>query len=231
MKKQIYTSAIIAAAGNGTRMKSKISKQFIKLDHVAVLARTLFVFEKSSEIDEIIIATRSTDIGAVEKLVEEFDIKKVKAVVCGGNTRQATIYRALAAVSGGLVLIHDGARPFVTVEQIDEVASELYENDAAALGIPVTDTLKLIKDNYITDTVDRSSLVSIQTPQGFKTEIIRRAHEEAIKNGLSVTDDCALCEKIGVKIKVVTGSAANIKITTSDDLIIAESLLKKKKEG
>ena len=230
-KQHLHTSVIIAAAGSGTRMKTNTSKLLIKLGKRPVLALTLAAFEKASEVDDIIVVTREKDINKVKRLASVFGIKKLTAVVCGGDTRQMSIYNALGEVKGELVLIHDGARPFVTPEQIDEVARTLYENDAAALGIPVTDTLKSVKDNYITGTVDRESLVSIQTPQGFKTEIIRRAHEAATESGLSVTDDCALCENIGIKIKVVGGSSANIKITAPDDLAIAESILKLKKEG
>ncbi len=149
----------------------------------------------------------------------------------GGDTRQHSIYNALCAVKGELVLIHDGARPFVTPKQISDVAEALYENDAAALGIPVTDTIKTVENGYITGTVDRSALVSIQTPQGFKTEIIKKAHEIAKNNGLSVTDDCALCENIGIKIKVVCGSPSNIKLTTPDDLKLAKAILDEEKEN
>lgn len=230
MENHKYTSAIIAAAGNGTRMKSETAKQFILIDETPVLAITLAAFEKASEIDEIIIVTRETDIDAVKNLAEKFNISKLSSVVCGGETRQESISNALEAVKGDIVLIHDGARPFVTQKQINEVAASLYINDAAALGIPVTDTIKSVDGDIITGTIDRSTLVSIQTPQGFKTEIIKKAHSVAKTNGLSATDDCALCEHMGIKVKVVTGSPANIKLTTPDDLMFADGILKAIKE-
>lgn len=230
MENHKYTSAIIAAAGNGTRMKSETAKQFILIDDTPVLAITLTAFEKASEIDEIIIVTRETDIDAVKNLAEKFNISKLSSVVCGGETRQESISNALEAVKGDIVLIHDGARPFVTQKQINEVAASLYINDAAALGIPVTDTIKSVDGDIITGTIDRSTLVSIQTPQGFKTEIIKKAHSVAKTNGLSATDDCALCEHMGIKVKVVTGSPANIKLTTPDDLMFADGILKAIKE-
>ena len=224
----IKTSAIIAAAGNGTRMKSNVSKQFIKLGELSVLERTISVFEATPEIDEIIIATRESDMEEVGQTVRDMNAKKVSTVICGGDTRQETIYKALQYVSGEYVLIHDGARPFVTEEQIGNVAKALLENDGAALGIPVTDTLKSVENGYIKGTVDRAALVSILTPQGFKTEVIKKAHKEATEKGLSVTDDCALCEIMGISIKVVEGSSANIKITTPEDLAIGESILRKR---
>ena len=230
MENHKYTSAIIAAAGNGTRMKSETAKQFILIDETPVLAITLTAFEKASEIDEIIIVTRETDIDAVKNLAEKFNISKLSSVICGGETRQESISNALEAVKGDIVLIHDGARPFVTQKQINEVAASLYINDAAALGIPVTDTIKSVDGDIITGTIDRSTLVSIQTPQGFKTEIIKKAHSVAKTNGLSATDDCALCEHMGIKVKVVTGSPANIKLTTPDDLMFADGILKAIKE-
>ena len=230
MENHKYTSAIIAAAGNGTRMKSETAKQFILIDDTPVLAITLTAFEKASESDEIIIVTRETDIDAVKNLAEKFNISKLSYVVCGGETRQESISNALEAVKGDIVLIHDGARPFVTQKQINSVAASLYINDAAALGIPVTDTIKSVDGDVITGTIDRSTLVSIQTPQGFKTEIIKKAHSVAKTNGLSATDDCALCEHMGVKVKVVTGSPANIKLTTPDDLMLADGILKAIKE-
>ncbi len=231
MKDHKFTSAIIAAAGSGTRMKSETSKQFILLGGTPVLAITLTAFEKAAEIDEIIVVTKNTDIDAVKTLAEKYNISKLAAVVCGGDTRQESIHNALTAVKGEFVLIHDGARPFVTQEQVNAVAEALYENDAASLGIPVTDTIKTVDGDYITGTLDRSTLVSIQTPQGFKAEIIKKAHKIAKDSGLSATDDCALCEDMGIKVKVIYGSSANIKLTTPDDLKLAESLLNTKKEN
>lgn len=228
IKNHKFTSAVIAAAGSGTRMKSDISKQFIMLGDKPVLANTLLAFDSATEIDEVVIVTRESDIPAVTELVQEYEIQKVTAVISGGETRQKSVYLGLLRAAGDLVLVHDGARPFITPNQINSVAEALYENDAAALGIPVTDTLKSADGNkYITGTVDRSTLYSIQTPQGFKSDVIRRAHKTADENNLSVTDDCALCESLGIKIKIIDGSPANIKITSPDDLKIAAGMISK----
>lgn len=231
MKKHKSTTAVIATAGNGSRMKSKVAKQFIMLDGIPVLARTLCSFEKSPVIDQIVIVTGEHDIDAVYDIAKNADIKKLTKVVRGGKTRQESIYNALKVVKSERVLIHDGARPFVTQEQIAAVSDALDENDAAAPGIYVTDTIKSVDSSYITGTVDRTSLVSIQTPQGFKTEIIKNAHASAREKNITATDDCALCENMGIKIKAVAGSRTNIKLTTPDDLILAKYLLKTEKEN
>ncbi len=223
--KHLYTSAIIAAAGNGARMKSKISKQFIAINKISVLARTLIAFENASEIDEVIVVARHDDIQTVRETADKYGIRKLVCVVSGGETRQHSIQKGLSKVKGELVLIHDGARPFVTSEQINSVAKALYENDAAALGIPVADTLKFVDKGNITGTCDRSVLCAIQTPQGFKTALIKEAHRIAEEKGTIATDDCGLCESLGVEIKVITGSSSNIKITTPDDLAVAEGIL------
>ncbi len=221
------TSAIIAAAGSGTRMKSDISKQFISVGGMPVIVRTLSAFDAADEIDEVIIVTKAEDIATILDMVKEYNIKKVVSVICGGETRQASVKLGLEEINGDLVLIHDGARPFVTPDQINWVALALYEADAAALGTPVKDTLKeATPDGFIAGTHDRSSLYSIQTPQGFKADTLRFAHKTAGINNVSVTDDCALCENIGIKIKIIEGSSSNIKITTPDDLSVAEGIIK-----
>lgn len=225
-KEHIFTSAVIVAAGSGTRMNLKASKQFIKLDNIPVLAHTLIAFEKAEQIDEIIIVTRESDMNTVDSLIDEYSITKAVEVTIGGDTRQQSVKNGLSKIKGDLVLIHDGARPFITPEQINSVAEALYEADAAALGIPVKDTLKKVDENkVIQGTCDRSSLYSIQTPQGFKSSIITLAHKNSEKSGIRATDDCALCEAIGIKIKIIEGSASNIKITTPDDLEVASGIL------
>lgn len=230
-KKHIYTSAVIVAAGNGTRMNSGVAKQFIRIGDKPVLAQTLLVFERALAIDEIIIVTRECDIEAVKELVLEYGIKKVTAVISGGETRQRSAYLGIFKATGEKVLIHDAARPFVTEGQINLVAEALENESAVALGIPVTDTLKATDgDGFIKNTVDREKLYSIQTPQGFRTDIIKNAHKIAENKGIIATDDCALCESIGERVKIIEGSRTNIKITSPDDLIIAEGIIKRQTE-
>ncbi len=219
------TIAIIAAAGSGSRMKSDTSKQFIELNGIPVLIRTLLAFDRADKIDGVIIVTRKNDINAVKDMVKAYNIKKVLTVAVGGDTRQESVSNALALTDSEYVLIHDGARPFITPEQINSVVLALSENDAAALGKPITDTLKIAENGFISGTQERSALYGIQTPQGFKTTVIKAAHKAAKENGLSVTDDCALCESMGIKIKIIEGSSSNIKITTPDDLPLACGIL------
>lgn len=222
-------SAVVAAAGQGNRMRMKAPKQFLTLGNIPVFVRTLCAFEES-EVDDVIVVTLADEIERVRSAIRDFGIKKVSAVTGGGKTRQESVMRGLEFVRGDYVLIHDGARPFVTANQINSVVSALYEHDAAALGVPVKDTLKSVnKDGFITDTIDRESLFSIQTPQGFKTELIKEAHRRAAENGILATDDCALAESMGVRIKLVEGSAVNIKITTRDDLTVANGIIESEK--
>ncbi len=225
-KNHKFTSAIIAAAGSGSRMKSDISKQFIMLGDTPVLAKTLLAFESATEIDEIIVVTKEADIPAVTKLKEKYEISKVTRILNGGATRQESVCNGISSAIGELILIHDGARPFITPDEINSVADALYTYEAAALGIPVTDTLKSAdSDAVITGTVDRSNLYSIQTPQGFRAEVIKKAHAVATQNNLSATDDCALCENLGIGIKIIEGSPTNIKITRPDDLKMSAAIL------
>lgn len=219
-------SALIAAAGLGSRMGTGVNKQFIMLDDMPVLAHTLLAFDSASQIDEVIVVTQETEILTVSDLVKDFGIRKVKGIVPGGATRQESVRLGLSHVTCGKVLIHDGARPFVTPEQIDAVADQLESCDAAALGIPVKDTIKRVGVNgLICETLERDGLFQIQTPQGFRTEVIKKAHAQAALDEISVTDDCALAEYIGIPVRIVTGSAHNLKVTTPEDLVIAEALL------
>lgn len=220
-------SAVIAAAGSGSRMKSSVNKQFLLLDGIPVLAHTLKVFQDAEIIDEIVIVASEKELLSIEELVDKYNITKVKEITKGGATRQESVKCGLEKISGSRVLIHDGARPFVTKKQIEEVAKKLLCCSAAAVGVKVKDTIKRVnKDNVIVETLDREELVQIQTPQGFVSDIIIDAHNRAEKEGVLVTDDCALAEYMGIDVYVVEGSSRNIKITVPEDLEIGEAFLK-----
>lgn len=226
----IINSAVIAAGGSGTRMGGNVPKQFVRIGGIPIIVRTLLKFETCSDIDEIIVVVRDCDIETVKILLDEYKITKLTRIVKGGATRQASVLNGINAASGRFVFIHDAARPFVTPEQISEVVSETHRFDAAALGVPIKDTLKTVKkDGMISETVDRENKYSIQTPQGFEIEMIRAAHREAERKGVSVTDDCALAELSGASVKVVEGSSLNIKLTTPEDIILAEGILNSEK--
>ena len=224
--------AIVVAAGSGTRMGAGKNKQFIELDGVPVIARTLQVFDGMPRVQGIIVVTREQDIDEMRQVTCEYNIEKIIDIIKGGDTRQQSVMRGLErleADESDIVLIHDGARPFIKPENvsalIDEIQSENCE--AAAVGVPVKDTIKQIDDKgFISATPDRSSLISIQTPQGFRYELIMKAHTRARNKQMEFTDDCAVVEYLSTeRVKVIDGSYDNIKITTPEDLVLAEKIL------
>lgn len=226
----IINSAVIAAGGSGTRMGGDVPKQFVQIGGIPVIVRTLLKFEACPDIDEIIVIVRDGDFEIVDRLSDEYKITKLTHIVKGGTTRQASVLNGINAALGKFVFIHDAARPFVTPQQISEVVNKTHRFGAAALGVPVKDTLKTVKnDGMISETVDRENKYLIQTPQGFEIEMIRKAHKDAEKNGVSVTDDCALAELSGASVKVVEGLSLNIKLTTPEDIVLAEGILNSEK--
>jgi len=221
-------SVIIAAAGSGSRMNSSVKKQFMTLLEVPILVRTLRKFDLTC-IDEIIIVTNSDDVGEVQALLKVYGISKVTQVIAGGNTRQASIYNGLKAVGGDYVLVHDAARPFVTRDIIEAHVASL-SNIGLITAVPCKDTIKVVADGFVKETLDRSVLMNVQTPQSFETESLLKAYDHAALEGLSVTDDASVYEAFGLKVKVVLGSYDNIKITTPEDLVQGEIILKRGKK-
>lgn len=227
---KMKVTAVIAAGGKGTRMGADKNKVFLELCGKEIILHTIEAFEKNTNIDEIIVVTGSDDIETVKELKSKHNILKLKTIVEGGKTRQESVYNGLKAASGDVILVHDGARALVSDNEINEVIKNVKIHNAAAVGVMCKDTLKEITvDGFIKGTVDRSKTYQIQTPQGFMMDIILNAHIEAIKNGMDKTDDCALVEETGIRIKVCDGSYENIKITTPEDILIAEKILEKRK--
>lgn len=227
-------AAVIVAGGNGTRMNldENKSKQFLLLGGVPVIIRTLRAFCDVPKIECIVVVTRKDDINEIKSLINEYNVENICSVVSGGAERQDSVLRGIEAVytvcdAVDNILIHDGARPFVTHKCINSVLSALDSYNAAAAGVAVTDTIKRINNGkIILETIDRENLISIQTPQGFKGDLILAAHLEAQKQEIKATDDCALIEALtNEKIKVTDGSYNNIKITTPEDIIRGESIL------
>ena len=228
IKRDYFVSCILAAGGSGTRMGAEVNKIFLDILGFPVIARTLSVLNNSKYIDEIIIVTKEQDLAGCHDIVREFNINKVKTITVGGSTRQESVRNGLFEVSGNadIVMVHDAARPLVTPYHLEEVINAAKEYGAAALGVPEKNTLKQIdSDGFIAQTVDRSMIYAIHTPQVFAKELIERMYKYAEENGISATDDCMLAEILGEKIKMVEDSYENIKITTPDDLIIAEQIL------
>ncbi len=222
-----FTSAIIAASGNSTRMGLSISKQLINLCSKPTIEHTLSAFEKCELIDEIVVVCRKVDMDSIKAIAEKFS--KVKAVVTGGDTRADSVKNGVEACSENseFFAIHDGARPLISTDDITKVVKRTYEVKAATLGTAVTDTIKVVSDeNTILNTPDRETLRAVQTPQVFERELYLKAIENAVENNLSVTDDCSMVEALGEKVEIVLGSAENIKLTTQTDIVFAEAILK-----
>ncbi|MEG0180994.1 MAG: 2-C-methyl-D-erythritol 4-phosphate cytidylyltransferase [Peptostreptococcaceae bacterium] len=222
-------SVIIVAAGKGSRMKSDINKQFLKLGDREVIAHTIGKFYKNKNIDEIIIVVKEDEKEFVEKkIISKFGYKNIKIAI-GGNERQDSVYNGLKQVRQDckIVLIHDGARPFVNEETINNCIKYTKKYDSTVVGVPVKDTIKIVdEDNNVSVTPNRSKLWSIQTPQSFKYDLILKAHERAKEDNYYGTDDSMLMEYSGYIVKVIEGNYNNIKITTQEDLNIGMEILK-----
>ena len=227
-----FVSAVIVAAGRGTRMDMELNKQYIEIAGKPVLVRTLQVFEDCSKIEEVILVTNAQDIMyCKQQLIEIYGLNKVKSIVAGGDERQKSAYNGLCAISkdADIVMIHDGARPFIKTETICDCISQAKEFGGCVVAVPAKDTIKVAdKNGFIMETLDRSVLWSIQTPQVFTCEILRNAHRKAMEDGFIGTDDAVLVERLGHKLKLVMGSYDNIKITTKEDLSIAQAIVGKR---
>ena len=221
--------AIIAAAGAGTRMASDRPKQFLLLAGTPVIIHTLKVFEQCESIQEVIVVLPAAESAGFLSLAAKFGLRKVSRVVPGGVTRADSVKRGLLAIRAAtaeIVAVHDGVRPFVTVEEIDATVAAAQIDGAAILVAPVTDTIKQVSADRVEKTLDRGELRRALTPQCFRYELLRQAYQAADVTDPSVTDESVLLEKLGIPVTVVEGSPRNIKITTVADLAIAEANVK-----
>jgi 2-C-methyl-D-erythritol 4-phosphate cytidylyltransferase/2-C-methyl-D-erythritol 2,4-cyclodiphosphate synthase len=222
--------AIIPAAGSGSRFGGQTPKQFVEIAGAPVIVHTLRRFDACRDIDGIIVALHPSEIDAFEQRLKSYGLQKTVRLVSGGAERSDSIRTALEAVKvwhPELVAVHDAVRPFVTPEQISAVLLRAAEIGAAILALPSTDTIKEVDNGLIQRTIDRRRIWRAQTPQAFRYELLLRANSEARAAGLPpaiTTDDSLLVESIGVSVAVVEGSPNNIKITTPEDLVLAEKL-------
>lgn len=232
MYKSYYVSVIIAAAGMSNRMGSKINKQFIAVGGKPILAHTIEKFESSRYIDEIILVAKEEEIEYCRKeIVKKYKFKKVTNIIRGGKERQDSVYNGILALNekSDIVLVHDGARPFVKLENIEDGIKGVEKYGACVIGVPVTDTIKVVgEDNVISNTPRRDLLWAAQTPQCFFKEILIKGYEKALSDGYLGTDDSSIVERVGYDVKMIMGSYENIKITTPEDIILAESLIKER---
>lgn len=234
---RMKTAAIVLAGGSGSRMHSNEKKQYMLIGDKPVLYYSLHAFQNSSIIDEIVLVCGKDDIERCrEEIVKPFGITKVRKIVAGGKERHDSVYEGLKAVEAcDYVMIHDGARPFVDEEMIERIWAELPRVHACTVGMMVKDTIKMSnEDGYVEKTLPREKLWMIQTPQSFSYSLICHAHEQRLKNGpqgLKITDDAMLVEYIErIPVKLIEGSYENIKITTPEDLVMAEAIQKQRCE-
>lgn len=216
--------AVIVAAGSASRMGG-IDKVMAVLNGEPMIVRTVRTFQNCDCISEIVVVTRPDLIAPIAELTASF--RKVKTIVPGGKSRQESVTLGLSALSDSVKLaaIHDGARPLISQSVIDKVVRAADAYGAAAPGVPVKDTIKVIQSGLVDSTPDRSTLRAIQTPQVFDIDLLRGALDKARKDGAEVTDDCSAVERIGMKIRIVEGDERNLKVTTPMDLKIAQMLL------
>ena len=223
------TTAIIVAAGKGKRMKNTTSKQFLKLEGKEILAYTLDVFEKTEEIDDIVIVTGIDDISYInEYIIKKYGYQKIRKVVSGGKERQDSVKNGMLAISSEttIVLVHDGVRPFVRKESIVSSILQAKSTGACILGVKAKDTIKRCNENQrVEETPDRNFLWQIQTPQTFQRKVLFSAYEKAERDGFYGTDESSLVERRGFDVTVVSGSYQNIKITTQEDLLLGKAFL------
>lgn len=215
-------SLIIAAAGSGSRMQHKEKKQFIELNQEPILSITIKQFLIDG-IDEIVIVTGKDDIERVESLIHKMEIDKTISVVAGGNRRQDSVYNALQHCQGNIVMIHDGARPFIERSVILEHLNRINKEKALITAVKTKDTIKVVVDYKVQKTLDRNLLMNVQTPQTFFKDQLIKAYDQS---QLPVTDDASVMEEMGFEVGVVEGHYSNIKITTPEDLDFAELILR-----
>ncbi|WP_102349366.1 2-C-methyl-D-erythritol 4-phosphate cytidylyltransferase [Bacillus sp. Marseille-P3661] len=220
---------VIPAAGQGKRMNAGMNKQFIKLNDVPVIIHTLNVFNSDSDCKGIVLVANKDEIQSFNELIQEHNVSKVIDIVEGGKERQHSVFNGLKALNGAddIVLIHDGARPFVKHATIHKLVEAAVNYDSAIVAVPVKDTIKSVKDGIVEKTMERSSLWSVQTPQAFRLALILKAHEQAEDERYLGTDDASLVEIIGKPVHIVMGDYENIKLTTPEDLVYGEAILKR----
>ena len=220
-------AALVAAAGSSSRMGG-INKLLEPLDGIPVLVRTLTALERAQRVDSIVIATREEDLITVSQLCKTYGIAKCKKVIRGGEDREHSVLLAAleAEPDTELLAVQDGARPLVSPALIDRVIEAAQRCGAAAPAIPVKDTIKTVReDGAVEETLERSRLRAVQTPQVFEASLLKAALQAALEGGAVLTDDCSAVERLGKVVYLIEGEETNLKITTPTDLILAEALL------
>ncbi|SDZ62314.1 2-C-methyl-D-erythritol 4-phosphate cytidylyltransferase [Evansella caseinilytica] len=225
-----YT-VVIPAAGQGKRMNAGMNKQFICMDHIPLLIHTLRVFEEDLLCRSIVLVVNPDERNAVAELLQDYNIRKVGKLVRGGKERQQSVYEGLKAMEeGGIVLVHDGARPFIDHSIIHKLVRTAGTKGAATVATRVKDTIKQVEAGQVKATVDRSCLWAVQTPQAFRHTELLEAHRKAEIEGFEATDDASIIEFVGAPVYIVEGDYENIKITTPEDIVFGEAIISNRKE-
>lgn len=226
-------AVVIPAAGQGKRMQAGHNKQFLVLEERPLIIHTASVFEQDPWCKEIIVVANASEIYDMEELFGEWGIRKVKQVVVGGNERQNSVHEGLKCLipEHQVVLVHDGARPFVEQADIHRLVDQAEQTGAAVLGTKMKDTVKRTDGEKVLETIDRSSLWAVQTPQAFQAAVVTEAYDYAAAHQIIGTDDTSLVEYMGRPVKIVEGSYDNIKLTTPEDMVVARAILQKRREG
>jgi 2-C-methyl-D-erythritol 4-phosphate cytidylyltransferase len=223
--------AIIAAAGFGRRMKADRPKQLLELNGTPIIIRTIRKFDASPAIDYIIVTTLRESVDEVRELIRSAEFRKSVTVVEGGERRQDSVAAGLERLQPGtdVVAVHDGVRPFVSREDIENVVRQAERTGAAILAVPIVETVKQVEKELVESTLTREHLVLAQTPQAFRTEVLEQAFERAQKDEYYGTDESSLVERLGHPVAIVRGSERNIKITRPSDLTLARAFLEEEK--
>ncbi|MBU8908643.1 2-C-methyl-D-erythritol 4-phosphate cytidylyltransferase [Desertibacillus haloalkaliphilus] len=223
-------SVVIPAAGQGKRMQAGQNKQFIELEGKPVIIHTLAIFEADENCKEIIVVANQRETEQVKSLLVAHKLSKATKIVAGGSERQQSVYNGLKAVEESeIVLVHDGARPFVEEKHLNNLVNKAKTIGAATLAVPVKDTIKRVDADFVVETMERSSLWAIQTPQAFHLSLIKQAHKEAEIANFLGTDDASLVEQSGQAVAIVSGDYLNIKLTTPEDLVFAKAIMETKR--
>ena len=225
-------SAVVVAAGSARRMEG-IDKIRTPIGGIPVLVHTLRAFQDCPAICEVIVVTREDLLVEIGQICRDFALDKVKKVIVGGSERMLSVQNGLQEVrrDAQLIAIHDGARPFLSQQVLMEVLETAAKTGAAAPAVPLVDTIKRVQQQVAVETVDRSTLMAVQTPQVFQADLIRAAIQKAITDGEMLTDDCGAVERMGMKVTMTTGSRENIKLTTPLDVTIGEAILQARGQG
>lgn len=223
-------TAIIAAAGQGTRMGQGMNKVFIPLEKRPLITYAIDTFEKCEAIDEVIMVVGEEDIPRLRSLIADYGYKKVRQIVRGGAERQHSIANAIKKLSPDTrwVAVHDGARPFISIDLLAQAISDAQKWGAVGVAVPVKDTVKIVDEaGFVECTPERKKLWAMQTPQVFSREILEKAYRCSEETGVTATDDAALVEALGIKVKLLLGEYTNIKITTPEDMLFAKAILRR----